>query len=155
MAVKVGPGCADHPGMALREVGEIDSEFRGPAVSVRRVLTAVVAVVLAVCAGGLVWWQSQQVPVREYRDARVMAEAIGCQDTYVEALSSAATTAGQCLVDGVAVHLRTFRDQASALAWHDGVVFAAPQRPLAGIGTDYVVLSDDPATFAVVSEALG
>jgi hypothetical protein len=130
-------------------------DTRQPEFSVRRVVAAVAAVVVVVCMGAGVLWQSRQVQPAVYRDARVMAEVIGCQDTYEEVLSSAATTAGRCLVGGVAVQLRTFADPASALAWHDGVLFAAQKPPMAGIGEDYVVLTDDPATFALVSEALG
>ena len=98
-------------GMMLHGVGEIDSVSRGPEVSVRRVLAAVALVVLVVCEGGALWWQSQQVPVREYRDVQVMAEMIGCQDSFVTEVSPAATSAGRCLVNGSPVQLRTFVDQ--------------------------------------------
>lgn len=121
----------------------------------RRVLVTVGAVVAAVCAGAGLWWQSQQVEPREYRDARVMAEVIGCRDTFVEQVSSAATSAGQCLVDGVAVQLWTFPDQRLAEAWHDGVVWASVDRPVAGIGPNYVVLAYDLDAFAVAAAALG
>ena len=124
-------------------------------VSLGRILVAVGAVVAAVCVGAGLWWQSQQVQAREYRDARAMAEVIGCQDTFVEQPSSAATSAGQCLVDGVAVQLRTFPDQRSAEAWHDGVVWASEVRPVAGIGPNYVVLTYDPVAAAAAFAALG
>jgi hypothetical protein len=133
----------------------VAADTRQPEFSMRRLLAAVAAIVVLVCVGGGVWWQSRQVEVAVYRDARVMAEVIGCQDTYVEVVSPAATTAGRCLVDGVAVELRTLPDQRSAEAWHGGMAFAAPQPPFAGIGEDYVFLCDDQATFAAVSEALG
>jgi hypothetical protein len=141
--------------MTLHGVGEIDSVSRGPEVSVRRVLAAVAVVVLVVCGGGALWWQSQQVPVREYREVQVMAEMIGCEDSFVTEVSPAATSAGRCLVNGSPVQLRTFVDQRAAEAWQAGVAWASEERWFAGIGPSYVVLTQDVTALDLVSEALG
>ena len=132
-----------------------DPGTRRPVVSVRRILVTVAVVVITVCAGAALWWQTEQVQAPEYQDARVMAEAIGCQDTFLDQISSAATSAGQCLVNGVTVQLRTFPDQRSAEAWHDGVVWASANRPVAGIGPNYVMLTYDLEAFAEAAAALG
>jgi hypothetical protein len=141
--------------MALREVGEIDSVSRGPEFSVRRVLAAVTAIVAMFSVGAGVVWQSQQVPVREYRDVQVMAAVIGCQDSFVPEVSPAATSAGRCLVNGSTVQLRTFFDQWAAEAWQAGVAWATDERWFAGIGPNYVVLTQDMTAFGLVSAALG
>ena len=41
------------------------------------------------------------------------------------------------------------------MVWHDGVVWASEERPLGGIGSNYVVQTDDPDTMNVVPAALG
>jgi hypothetical protein len=83
-----------------------------------------------------------------------MAEAIGCTDSYVDTVSAGPTSAGECTVNGERVVLRTFRNQGEAEAWHDGVVWASKERPIGGIGLNYVVQTHDPETMETVSAAL-
>jgi hypothetical protein len=51
--------------------------------------------------------------------------------------------------------LRTFRNIGEAMVWLDGVVWASEERPLGGIGPNYVVQTYDSETMNAVSAAMG
>jgi hypothetical protein len=132
--------------------GPTDSRLRWSVV-----LSVVAAVVtlfaVAVAAGKQIQAHANEPPV--YSTTREMAEAIGCTDSYVDTVSAGPTSAGECTVNGERVVLRTFQNINEAMVWHDGVVWASEERPLGGIGSNYVVQTHDPETMNAVSAALG
>jgi hypothetical protein len=129
-----------------------DSRLRWPVV-----LSVVAAVVtlfaVAVATGKQI--QAHENEAHVYSSTRQMAEAIGCTSSYVDTISAGPTSGGECTVNGELVVLRTFRNVGEAMVWHDGVVWASEERPLGGIGPNYVVQAQDPKTMNAVSAALG
>ncbi len=121
------------------------------------VLSVVAAVVtlfvVAVAAGKQIQAHANEPPV--YSTTREMAEAIGCTSSYVDTVSAGPTSAGECTVNGERVVLRTFRNIGEAMVWLDGVVWASEERPLGGIGPNYVVQTYDSETMNAVSAAMG